>query len=47
MNRIVRDNFREHRDYTDEAMPSFNDALDEAWSAGDRFDGREAERPVR
>ena len=33
MNRIVRDNFRENRDSTDEAMASLNDALEEAWSA--------------
>lgn len=44
MNRIVRDDFRENSDYSDEAMASLNDALEEAWSAGNRYDGKEAAR---
>ena len=44
MNRIVRDYFREHQDSTDEAMTSLNDALEEAWAAGDRHEGTAAAR---
>ena len=44
MNRIVRDYFREHQDRTDEAMASLNDALEEAWADGNRYDGKEAAR---
>ena len=44
MNRIVRDDFRERQDSTDEAMDSLNEALEEAWEAGDRYDGKEAAR---
>ena len=44
MSRIVRDDFRENSDYSDEAMASLNEALEEAWSAGNRYDGTEAAR---
>ena len=44
MNRIVRGYVREYRGYTDDEMASLNDALEEAWSSGSRYDGKEAAR---
>ena len=44
MNRIVRGYVREYRGYTDGEMASLNDALEEAWSAGSRHDGKAAAR---
>lgn len=46
MNRIVRDDFRANSDYSDEAMASLNDALEEAWSAGSRYHGTDAARTL-
>lgn len=44
MSRTVRAEFRDSSDYTEEAMASLNDALEEAWSASTRYDGAEAAR---
>ena len=34
----------EYRSYTEEEMAEIEEALEEAWSAGSRYDGKEAAR---
>ena len=44
MSRNAYDHINEYRSYNDEDMATFRDALDKAWSAGSRYDGKAAAR---